>query len=182
MDLADPLGADIAAPTILTAKTAFEHSVAEIHAAVAAKPDLTILAVTRDSDKVYVANADQHPDLAYLKSLGVSFVDPEAKATDYFAEISWEELDNYAGDLVLDDARNYASEKDTDIKPTWKALAAVKAGQVFDWKPAAPYSYAASAPIFADIASALTSSRALRLISATAPRSLTARSRSGEGH
>ena len=42
---------------------------------------------------------------------------------------------------------------------TNKAVIEVKAGQVFAWKPAAPYSYAANAPIFADFAQALTSAK-----------------------
>jgi iron complex transport system substrate-binding protein len=161
MDLAKQLGADVTAPAVVSAKAAFEKSVEEIRAAVAAKPDLTVLAVSRAADKVYVSNADQAPDLAYLKSLGVRFVDHKGKATDYFSEVSWEEIDKFSGDLVFDDSRNYASRKDTDAKPTWRALSAVKAGQVFDWKPAAPYSYAANAPIFADIAQALTGADAV---------------------
>ena len=161
LDLAKQLGADIAAQAVVAAQAAFEKSVGEIRAAVAAKPDITVLAVSRDADKVYVANADQAPDLAYLKKLGVRFVDHKGKAADYFTEVSWEEIDAFSGDLVMDHSRNYASKKETDAKPTWRALPAVKAGQVFDWKPAAPYSYAAHAPIFADIAQALTGARAV---------------------
>lgn len=157
MDLADQLGADSSAATA-TAKTAFEGSVEAIRTAAAAQPDLTVLAVSRAADKAYIANAAQHPDLAYLATLGVKFVDHQGKASDYFTEISYEELDKYSGDLVISDSRSYSDQPGSEVAATWEALPAVLAGQVFAWKPAAPYSYAANTPIFADFAQALTTS------------------------
>ena len=47
-----------------------------------------------------------------------------------------------------------------DDQATWKALPAVKSGQVFDWKAAAPYSYVSTAPLLDAFAAALTSSEA----------------------
>ena len=47
-----------------------------------------------------------------------------------------------------------------DDNATWKALPAVKSGQVYDWKPAAPYSYLSSAPLLDAFATALTCSEA----------------------
>ncbi len=158
MALADQLGADSAAVTA-SAKTAFEGSVATIRTAVAGQPDLTVLAVTRAADKAFIANAAQHPDLAYLATLGVTFVDHQGKASDYFTEISYEELDKFSGDLVISDSRGYADQPGADVAATWQALPAVKAGQVFPWKPATPYSYAANTPVFADLAAALTSAK-----------------------
>lgn len=158
MDLAELLGADTASSTVATAKTAFEAEVEKVKAAVAAQ-QLTVLAMSRDADKAYIANAAQHPDLAYLQTLGVTFVDAKSKPEEYFTEISYEELDKFSGDLVLDDSRNYASRAESDNQPTWKALPAYKADQVFAWKPAAPFSYAANVSIFADIAAALTTSK-----------------------
>jgi len=81
------------------------------------------------------------------------------KAADYLTQISNEQLDKYSGDLVFDDARDPAGQKNADAVPTWKALPAVKAGQVFDWKAAAPYSYAASVSIFDAFAAALEQSK-----------------------
>ncbi len=160
MDLAAKLGADTATATA-AAKTEFEGSVAAIKTAVAAQPDLTVLAISRAADKAYIANATQHPDLAYLATLGVKFVDHGGKASDYFTEISYEQLDKYSGDLILNDSRNYADQPGSDVSATWDALPAVKANQVFAWKPAAPYSYAANIAIFADLAKALTTSKPL---------------------
>lgn len=158
MTLAGQLGADTTAATA-AAKTQFEGSVEAIKTAVAAQPDLTVLAVSRAADKAYIANATQHPDLAYLATLGVSFVDHRGKPADYFTEISYEELDKYSGDLVISDSRNYADQPGSDVAATWEALPGVKAGQVFAWKPAAPYSYAANAPLFTDFAAALTAAK-----------------------
>jgi iron complex transport system substrate-binding protein len=74
----------------------------------------------------------------------------------YFNEISYEKLDEYSGDVIFDDSRGGVIPA-ADKQPTWQALPAVKSGQVHTWKPAAPYSYRANAPIFTDFANALSS-------------------------
>ena len=43
---------------------------------------------------------------------------------------------------------------EADNQPTWKALPAVKAGQVVAWKPAAPYSWKTNAPILDEFVTA----------------------------
>jgi iron complex transport system substrate-binding protein len=153
--LAAKLGADITAPAVTEAKADFEAAVAKVRAAVAAKPDLTVLGISRSADKIWVANAAQHPDFAYLETLGVRFVD--AKVSDpslYFNEVSYERLDEFSGDVIFDDSRGGVIAA-ADKQPTWRALPAVKAGQVHAWKPAAPYSYTANAPILTEFADAL---------------------------
>lgn len=157
MELAKLLGADTSAPAISDAKTAFEAEVEKIRTAAAARP-LKVLAVSRDPEKAYIANAAQHPDLAYLQTLGVTFVEAKGKATDYFTEISYEKLAEFRGDLILSDSRNYASNADTHGQAVWQSLPAVKAKQVYAWKPATPYSYAANVPVFADVATWLSGS------------------------
>jgi iron complex transport system substrate-binding protein len=158
MELAKQLGADTAAPAISDAQAAFEAEVAKIKMVAAARP-LKILAISRDSDKAYIANAAQHPDLAYLQTLGVTFVDAKSKSDEYFTEISYEKLAEFSGDLVLDDSRNYASQDDANGQAVWKSLPAVKADQVHAWQPAAPYSYAANVSVFADFAAALSGAK-----------------------
>ena len=96
-----------------------------------------------------------------LKSLGVKFVDYSGKPEEYFAEISYEQLDKYNADVVLSDARNYAEKDKVDAQATWKALAAVKGGQVYDWLPAAPCSYAAYVSILEGYAQALSGAKRL---------------------
>lgn len=157
MDLAQQLGADTTTAAVTDAKAAFEAEVERIKTAVA-KQRLRVLAITRDSDKAYIANAAQHPDLAYLQTLGVTFVDAKSKPAEYFSEISYEKLNEFSGDLVLDDSRNYATQSDANGQAVWKSLPAVKANQVYAWKAATPYSYAANVPVFADFASWLSGS------------------------
>jgi iron complex transport system substrate-binding protein len=161
MDLAAKLGADTTAPAVVDAKAAFEQATEKIKAAVAAQPDLTVLAASPSSNTMYIANPAQHSDLALLKSLGVKFVDYQGKAEEYFAEISYEQLDKYSADVVLSDARNYAEKDKVDAQATWKALAAVKGGQVYDWLPAAPFSYAAYVSILEGYAEALSGAKRL---------------------
>ena len=89
----------------------------------------------------------------------MNFVPAGGKETDYFTEISYEELDKYAGDVIFDDARSPAVQAAADKVALWKSLPAVKAGQVHDWLAAAPYSYLANAPIFAAFADAIATAR-----------------------
>jgi iron complex transport system substrate-binding protein len=155
--LSSKLGADIDAPVVTDAKADFEAAVAKVKEAVAAKPDLTVLGISRSADKVWVANPKQHPDFAYLETLGVKFVDSEVSdPAMYFNEISYERLDEFSGDVIFDDSRGGVIPE-ADKQPTWQALPAVKAGQVHAWKPAAPYSYKANAPIFTEFAHAMSS-------------------------
>lgn len=157
--LSGTLGVDLNAALVTDAKSHFEAQVAAVKAAAAANPELRALGVSRTTDKVWIANAKQHPDFAYLETLGVEFVPAGGKETDYFTEISYEELDKYSGDVIFDDARSPVTQQASDKVALWKALPAVKAGQVYDWKAAAPYSYLSSAPIFADFAEALSTSK-----------------------
>jgi iron complex transport system substrate-binding protein len=154
-DLAARLGADVTSPAVTRSKADFETAVAQVEAAVAAKPDLTVLGISRSADKVWIANAAQHPDFAYLQTLGVTFVDAEVSDPSlYFNEISYEKIDEFAADVIFDDSRGGVIAA-ADKQPTWRALPAVKAGQVHPWKAAAPYSYKANAPILTDFADAL---------------------------
>ena len=141
--LAVKLGADPV--TSASAKRDFEASAETLKSSIKAADGAKIAAFSFDSSTAYVANAAQNPDLAYLKSLGAQFVDVDSKPTDYFTQISYEKLGDYSGDLIIVDARN--TYQGYLQQPTWKALPAVKAGRVFPWKPAAPYSYRASVSV-----------------------------------
>ena len=142
-DLAVKLGADPA--TSASAKADFDAASARLKDIIAKSAGLKVAAMSFDASSAYIANAKQHPDLAYLTTLGAQFVDAKSKPADYFSTISYEKLSDFDGDVIIVDARN----TDTGYRnqPTWKALSAVKAGKVFEWKPAAPYSYVSSVPI-----------------------------------
>ena len=150
-DLAARLGADPAVSA--SAKGQFDAATAELKTAITAAGGAKVAVLSFDATNAYVANADQAPDLAYLATLGAEFVRPDSK--DYFATISYEKLGDYTGDIILVDARN--TYTDYQKSAVWKSMPAVKAGRVFPWKTAAPYSYAASAPILRDLGTAYAS-------------------------
>ena len=83
------------------------------------------------------------PRSTSTRSRPAEFVSPDTK--DGFATVSYEKIGDYAGDVILVDARNTYTKYQRSA--VWKSMPAVKAGRVFAWKPAAPYSYAASVPI-----------------------------------
>ena len=142
-DLAAQLGADPAVSA--SAKTSFDQASTTLGEAIKAAGGATVAPLSFDQDNAYVGLATQSPDLAHLEKLGAKFVEAKSKPEDYFATISYENLPDYSGDIILLDARNtYTAYQDTAV---WKSLPAVKAGRVFPWKPAAPYSYAANVAV-----------------------------------
>jgi len=142
-DLAVKLGADPAVSA--SAKAGFDGASATLGEAIKAAGGATVAPLSFDQDNAYVGNPVQSPDLAHLAKLGATFVDAKSKPEDYFATISYENLPDYAGDIILLDARNtFTGYQDTAV---WKSLPAVKAGRVFPWKPAAPYSYLSNVPV-----------------------------------
>ena len=143
-DLAVKLGADPAVSA--AAKTGFDQASATLGEAIKAAGGATVAPLSFDQDNAYVGLATQSPDLAHLQKLGAKFVEAKSKPEDYFATISYENLPDYSGDIILLDARNtYTGYQDSAV---WKSLPAVKAGRVFPWKPAAPYSYASNVAVF----------------------------------
>ena len=142
-DLAVKLGADPAVSA--DAKTGFDAASATLGEAIKAAGGATVAPLSFDQDNAYVGLPSQSPDLAHLAKLGATFVEASSKPEDYFATISYENLPDYSGDIILVDARNtFTGYKDTAV---WKSLPAVKAGRVFEWKPAAPYSYLSNVPV-----------------------------------
>lgn len=149
-DLAVKLGADPAVSA--AAKSDFDAASTTLKETIAEAGDVKVAAYSFDADNAYIGLPAQSPDLKYFQSLGAQFVPAEAKPTDYFATISYEKLPDYSGDFIIVDARNtYTGYQDTAI---WKSLPAVKAGRVFEWKPAAPYSYLSSTPVLTGLTEA----------------------------
>ena len=158
--LAQQLGADPG--TAVKAKVDFDAAAAAVKSAGSAKAGIKVLVVSRNVDKVYVADPKMGPDLAHWASLGVSMVGPsvQLKETDYFQELSWEQIGTFKADVILYDAREVAGAAAAAAKiSTWAAMPAVKAGQVYPWYAAAPYSYKASAPLYNDFAKQLSGAK-----------------------
>ncbi|RKR88645.1 iron complex transport system substrate-binding protein [Micromonospora pisi] len=164
MTLAGQLGADPDAAPVKAARSEYDAAVNEVRPAITAKPGLRIAAISRDPDKLYIADPNAHPDLKHLASLGATFVTPsrQMKPGEYFEEISWEQVGRYPADMIIFDGREVPGVAETAGKiPTWTNLAAVRADQVFRWRPAAPYSYAATAPIYREVAGWLNKAKPL---------------------
>jgi iron complex transport system substrate-binding protein len=149
--LAGKLGADPAAAS--TTRADFEAAAGSIKTVAATRADIRVLAVSRDRDKVYLADPGQHPDLRHWSTLGVRFVGPTEAPGTYFAEASWEKVGSYPADVIVYDVRETPDMPGVVATiPTWTGLPAVKAGQVYPWRPAAPYSYRTYAPLYRDVA------------------------------
>lgn len=132
--LAAGLGADSSAPEIAADKAAFETALADFKAAVAAKPDLTALAVWAGEDALYVAATEGSSELMDFTSWGLKLIDPEvANDRGYWETLSWEQADKYQPDLILVDNRSAATMETALAQPTWTLMKAAEAGQVTDW-------------------------------------------------
>lgn len=162
MTVAAKLGADTGAASIHKAMTRFDSSLAAVAAAAKANPGLRVLVVSREVDDVYVADPEAAPDLALLAEHGMTFVPPSKplEPSDYFQLVSWEKIGSFTADVIMHDAREAPDVAAAAAKiGTWRDLPAVKAGQVYPWYTAAPYSYASQAPLNEQVARWLTHAR-----------------------
>ncbi|GIE86305.1 iron complex transport system substrate-binding protein [Actinoplanes regularis] len=161
-ELAKSLGADLNAPKVTEAKARFEKAAADLSAAAKASGGIKVLFGSGAADVFYVSSAAVSSDLMYFKELGVDLIMPEVKGQDYYESLSWENADKYKADIIFLDARTGTLQpKDLAAKPTWNALPAVKANQVFPWQAVPIYSWNGAAPLIEAITAAITKSKKL---------------------
>lgn len=162
VDLAGKLGADTGSAQLASEKQAYEAALADV-ATAAKSSGLRVAVMSPSTDSLYVANPAKLPELSTLTADGLDIMSPKGGTSDVFAQFSWEQASDYAdADIILVDARTYdASKADLMKISTWANLPAVKAGQVYNWYAAAPYSYKAYAAIYQEIADELTAARKL---------------------
>lgn len=161
-DLAGKLGADTSSATLTAQKAAYTkaESTAE---QVAGSSGLKVAVMSPTKDTLYVASPASVPEFKSLQSAGLDVITPKKAASTVFTEQSWEQASDYQdADAIFVDARDYASTL-AAIKnvAAWKNLPAVKAGQVYPWYAAAPYSYKSYAKIYQDFAKELKEARHL---------------------
>ena len=102
--------------------------------AVAAKPGLTVLAVSPSDDLLYVANPKYAPELLDFQ-LGPRRHQPHKpdKGFPYWENLSWENADKYQPDLLLIDDRDASTLKQGEKQPTWTNIKAAKAKAYVPW-------------------------------------------------
>jgi iron complex transport system substrate-binding protein len=141
--LPEPLGADLASEDNAAGVERFGNAAGAVAAAVAEKP-LKVLAVGAWPDGLYIANPPTFSILAKCAELGVDIVVPDnPDQNNYWELLSWENVDKYAADAIFLDIRTGNIEPETLLAdyPTWAALPAVAAGQVYRWNGEPVYSH-----------------------------------------
>ncbi|MFE5481861.1 ABC transporter substrate-binding protein [Streptomyces sp. NPDC056527] len=156
-DLAASLGADVKTKQILDDKARFEAAAERVRQAAKGKKDIKVLIGSGSPDVFYVSTPVRPTDTLYFQELGVNVIVPEKlDPSGWFELLSWENVDKYKADIILLDNRTSALQPEAlKAKPTWAALPAVKAGQVFPRVTEPIYSYAKCAPLLEDLAKAL---------------------------
>ncbi|MGH8907850.1 MAG: ABC transporter substrate-binding protein [Egibacteraceae bacterium] len=152
-ELAAALGADLQAPDVVAARQRFEEARDRVRAAVAAKPGLRAVALQAfPGEGIYVARPKNSPGLRHFQGLGLDVVEPKSQPSDlsedladfYYEFISFERADTYPADLILIGSEGGPSPLDALATiATWKALPAVEAGQLVDWRILDNWSYPA---------------------------------------
>jgi len=156
MRLSKDLGGDTEGAAVQQAKTAYDDALAAVRTAAKANPKLRVVAMSSSSTNVYFVDAEQSPDIAYLRTLGVTVPEIKAPSRAVFLEDSWERAGDHPADVILYDAR-----VPRPTNAAWSRLPAVKAGQVFPWYAAAPYSYRSYGEVYGALAPKLHAARVL---------------------
>lgn len=140
--LARSLGGNPNARTAKEGRKRF-HRVSETIKKRAKSKNLRVIMVSGSPDQVYVTHPDGQANAKYLQELGVNFTDPPHRdKAEEFVALSWEDIERYPADVVLYDSRPQAmSKKQLMQQPTFRALPAVRAGQLEPWNPEIPPSY-----------------------------------------
>ncbi|PYE20163.1 iron complex transport system substrate-binding protein [Williamsia limnetica] len=144
-NLARDLGADPNEGAIAQERAAYDAAVENLKAAIAAKPDLTAMAIS-PSDQFYIAINEEFPELLDYQEWGLTLISSPVARTENsgsFSPVSWESVGDYQPDLILLDTRSYSTPLATleRERPTWQFLEAARAGHVADWTTDATNNY-----------------------------------------
>jgi iron complex transport system substrate-binding protein len=161
--LAEALGADLESDEATAAAERYDAAVETLRAAAAANP-ITVLVANAYGENFNVANPVDFAVLATCADIGVQFVVPEAPGeAGYWETLSWENAAKYDADLVFLDARSgNLQAADLVDYPTWNAISAVGAGQIFAWNSEPIYSHTGAAEILEAMAQAITDAQPVK--------------------
>lgn len=135
-ELATSLGADLDGPEVAAARERFDAAVAGFEEATAAKPALSVLAVSPSEEGLYVAVPEYAAELSDFVDWGLGLIVPERPdpGFEYWETLSWENADTYQADLIVVDQRGYPANLElAQDQPTWSSLTAAEAGAVAVW-------------------------------------------------
>lgn len=136
-ELAALLGADLDTPEIQEAKAAYDNAAAAFSAVAKEKADagITSLFMYADPTELYIAYPPIWADLAMYQALGMDIIVPDSvPAGDYWESLSTELAVKYVSDLIFQSSRTGTlTLEELAAHPTYGALPAVKAGQVYAW-------------------------------------------------
>lgn len=144
--LAGLLGADVDGKQIDADRADYEQAVTDLKAAIKAKPDLEVLAVS-PTNEFYVAITAEFPELRDYQDWGLKFIESDVAKTPgsgSFSPVSWENAGEFDPDLILLDERPHAYSLDK-VKadyPTWSSIEAARDGHVVGWTTDATLNYA----------------------------------------
>nr|WP_244633386.1 ABC transporter substrate-binding protein [Aeromicrobium sp. CFBP 8757] len=157
--LAQLLGADVEGARIDADRADFEQAVSDLKSAIAAQPDVKVLAVS-PTDEFYVAITDEFPELRDYRDWGLTFIESDVARTPgsgSFAPVSWENAGDFDPDLILLDQRPYAYglDKIRSDYPTWSSIDAARDGRIVGWTTDATLNYASYAQQIRELATAI---------------------------
>jgi iron complex transport system substrate-binding protein len=155
---AKALGADVDSTTVQKAHDDFAAAADRVEQAGRGLGSKKILVGSPAKDVFYVSNPNVSPDLKFWRDkLKLPIVVP-AKPDEggYFQTLSWENADEYPGDVLLyDDRVGKAGLAILDDQPVFQTLQAAKDKAYIPWTSVAPPSYRAYADIMNRLASEL---------------------------
>jgi iron complex transport system substrate-binding protein len=169
--LAQSLGADPKMARVTDARRRFEAARHELKAAIAAKPGLKVLATyATPAEGASIARPETFPGLRQLAQLGLDIVEPGGERVDspsadfvkfFWETLSMEQVGKYPVDMIMLDSDLGQAGRDELMKVgTWKALPAVKAGQIVGFRKLENWSYQAYAGDFEELTAAIKAARA----------------------
>ncbi|MEV3935962.1 ABC transporter substrate-binding protein [Glycomyces sp. NPDC049804] len=167
--LAKALGADLESEANAAGIERFGAAMASIPDAYfeiqqATGREYRVMAVGAWPDGLYVANPPMFNLLGKCVELGVDFVVPDdPDQNGYWELLSWENVDKYEADAIFLDIRTGNIDPETLVAdyPTWAALPAVQAGQVYRWNGEPIYSHVGGAVELERIAEGIGAGRPL---------------------
>src|SRR5690606_6389470 len=99
------LGADTLTPALAADRARFDAAVAGLRAAIAAKPDLTLMALSPGRSGLSIAVPTLFGELNDFAHWGVRLVTPQATPGTSYLTVSWENAGRYRADILLLDDR-----------------------------------------------------------------------------